>query len=204
MLWPDNMKGKMLFAAAKLFILSFPIVWHLLVSQEQMSFSRSRQGGLLGGFLIGLGLSVFIIVFYEVFGVNYIDSGHMRVVAANAGLGTSKAYAWGAVYYIFLNALMEEYVWRWFVTSQCEKITSPITAVIISASAFSAHHLLALQMMMKFELAVVSTGGIFIGAVIWSWCYLKYQSIWPGYISHAVVDITLFWIGYRLLFMAVL
>ena len=37
-------------------------------------------------------------------------------------------------------------------------------------------------------------------SVIWSGCYLKYNSIWPGYLSHLFADVAIMAIGWRILF----
>jgi uncharacterized protein len=42
--------------------------------------------------------------------------------------------------------------------------------------------------------------GVFAGGVIWSALYLRYRSIWPGYLSHALADLAIFAIGASLLF----
>ena len=44
------------------------------------------------------------------------------------------------------------------------------------------------------------TCGVFVGGAVWNWCYLRYRSIWPGYVSHAIVDAALLAIGWKLLF----
>ena len=48
-----------------------------------------------------------------------------------------------------------------------------------------------------------STGftlGVFLGGCAWSWLYLRYRSIWPGYISHIIADIAVFGVGWMILF----
>ena len=30
------------------------------------------------------------------------------------------------------------------------------------------------------------------GGVIWSWFYLRYRHIWPGYVSHVLADVAIF------------
>ena len=40
---------------------------------------------------------------------------------------------------------------------------------------------------------------LLIGGLSWSWCYQKYRSIWPGYLSHLLVDASIFWIGWQIL-----
>ena len=47
---------------------------------------------------------------------------------------------------------------------------------------------------------ILGSLGVFCGGVIWSWLYLRYRSIWPCYVSHAIVDVTMFGIGAYILF----
>ena len=53
-----------------------------------------------------------------------------------------------------------------------------------------------------FPPAAVAAGsaGVFAGGVAWSWLYVRYGSIWPGYLSHAIVDVAVFGAGAALLF----
>ena len=46
--------------------------------------------------------------------------------------------------------------------------------------------------------AIASTG-IFIGGSLWSWCCWRFGTIWPAYVSHAIVDVAIFAIGYHIL-----
>jgi membrane protease YdiL (CAAX protease family) len=41
---------------------------------------------------------------------------------------------------------------------------------------------------------------VFIGGVAWSWCFLRFRSILPGYLSHVIVDIAVLVVGWVLLF----
>ena len=38
------------------------------------------------------------------------------------------------------------------------------------------------------------------GRASWGWLYLRHRSIWSGYVSHAIVDVAVFVIGYGLIF----
>jgi membrane protease YdiL (CAAX protease family) len=48
--------------------------------------------------------------------------------------------------------------------------------------------------------ALLGSLGVFIGGAVWSWLYLRYRSVWPCYLSHALADAAIFIIGYRLIF----
>jgi len=49
-------------------------------------------------------------------------------------------------------------------------------------------------------ITVLGSVGVFLGGAIWSWLYLRYRSVWPCYLSHAIADAAIFIIGYRLIF----
>ena len=114
--------------------------------------------------------------------------------------GLAIAYLALATYWVFINALLEEYVWRWFVVRQCRKLMLPLAAVLVSATGFTLHHIVATQLYFSLPLVLVAALGVFSGGVIWSWLFVRYGSIWPGYVSHVLADIAIFVIGYWLLF----
>ena len=95
---------------------------------------------------------------------------------------------------------MEEYVWRWFVFRKFEVLLGGKLAVPAAALAFTAHHVIVLAAQFDWPIAVLGACGVFIGGAAWSWLYLRYRSIWPGYVSHAIADAAIFIIGYRLIF----
>ena len=69
-----------------------------------------------------------------------------------------------------------------------------------AALAFTAHHVIVLAAQFNWPISVLGSVGVFIGGAAWNWLYLRYRSIWPGYVSHALVDAAIFIIGYRLIF----
>jgi hypothetical protein len=132
--------------------------------------------------------------------VGVLDTAMVAERAARTGLDHRGLYLAGALYWITLNSLLEEYVWRWFVFRQFEAIVGPRWAVLAAALAFTTHHVVALAGQFDTGLAIVGSVGVFTGGVTWSWLYRRYGSIWPGYVSHALVDVAVFVIGYRLIF----
>ena len=130
----------------------------------------------------------------------WIDVELFRESAARIGLDTPTRYLAFAAYLSLVNSLVEEYVWRWFVFRKCEALVGGYPAVLLSAAFFTAHHVFALAAQMPWLVTVIASLGVFAGGAVWSWCYLRYRSIWPGYVSHVVADVAIFWIGWRLLF----
>jgi membrane protease YdiL (CAAX protease family) len=133
-------------------------------------------------------------------GMAMIDTGHFRKLLEEVGIADVRVYIVTAVYWIVINSLLEEYVWRWFVVNQCRRLSGFWTAVMLSAAMFTLHHIIAMKVYFGWVLVCLAGAGIFAAAALWSWIYAKYRSIWPGYVSHAIVDAALFAIGYWLLF----
>jgi hypothetical protein len=105
-----------------------------------------------------------------------------------------------AAYWIGVNSVLEEYVWRWFVFRRLAELMPERWAIVGSALGFTLHHIVAITIYLPGLTAFLATVGIFVGAALWSWLYCRYRSIWPGYLSHVGADIVIFVIGYRLIF----
>ncbi len=198
--WPDTTLGALLFFAMKVWLLTFPLICYFGIDRQRISFSPVRKGGLGVGALLGFLICCVILGVYGGLGDRLIDPQLVRSRVGELGLDRAPVYIGCALYWITINSLLEEYVWRWFVVRQCEKLFGPLGAVLVSALGFTVHHILAMQLYMPPVSVALSATGIFIGGAAWSWCYVRYRSIWPGYVSHAIVDIAVFGIGYALIF----
>jgi len=73
-------------------------------------------------------------------------------------------------------------------------------AIVFSAAGFTVHHIVATSLYFSPGVVALISSGIFVGGCIWSWLYVRYDSIWPSYISHVIADLAVFIIGYRLIF----
>ncbi|OVE75594.1 hypothetical protein BVX97_04200 [bacterium E08(2017)] len=198
--WAGAGFGQILFACSKLWILALPLVWTKLVDREGWSFSIPRRGGMVIGLISGFVISAAILAVYWLLAGRMIDAATVQDMAEKVGLSDKKVYIMGAIYWVLVNAVLEEYVWRWFVVKKLQAVAPGIIAVLLSALAFTIHHVIALNVYFAPGVNLICSSGIFVGGAIWSWFYTRYHSIWPGYLSHAVVDVAVFWIGYDLIF----
>ena len=73
-------------------------------------------------------------------------------------------------------------------------------AVVASAACFTLHHVIALQVYFAPLAVVLCSIGVFIGGAVWSAMYMRYRSVWPGFVSHAVVDLCIFGLGAWMIF----
>jgi membrane protease YdiL (CAAX protease family) len=192
--------GKAIFTAAKIWLLVFPAAWYLLVEKGRPSWSPPHRGGLAVGAASGAAVAGIIVIGAWLVGVQHMDLAPLRTEAQEMGLDTALPYLAGAAGWTFFNSLMEEYVYRWFIFRQCEALMKGPAAVIASAAIFTAHHVIALIQYLDPLLAFLACAGVFAGGVIWSWLYMRYRSIWPGWLSHVFADIAVFGVGWWLLF----
>jgi len=191
-----------LFAATKLWILILPVSWMMIVDRQRASWSPPRNGGFGMAASLGLVIAVVILATYwaSLHG-GLIDPESVALRASQTGLNRLGLYLVGAVYWITFNSLMEEYVWRWFVFRKFETLISGKAAVVATSLAFTLHHVVALAAQFNWVITLVGSLGVFVGGLVWSWLYLRYRSVWPCYLSHAIVDAPIFWIGYDLIFL---
>ena len=192
--------GKSIFTVAKIWLLVFPAAWYLLVEKGRPSWSPPRRGGLAVGAASGAAVAGIIVVGAWLVGIQHMDLAPLRTEVQKMGLDTVLPYLAGAAGWTFVNSLMEEYVYRWFIFRQCEALMKGWAAVIASAAIFTVHHVIAVSQYLDPLLTVLASAGVFAGSVVWSWLYMRYRSIWPGWISHVLADMAVFGVGWFLLF----
>jgi len=187
----------------KVWLFAFPLAWHLFVDCRRATFSPTNLRQLGVGALIGVGMSLAIVGTYFALGTSWIDGDTLRANLASGGIDTpAKFVALGAGISL-VNAFVEEVVWRWFVVRKSTALLPRELAawsVPIAAAFFTLHHVFALAAHFGALVTVLGSLGVFVGGWIWSALYRRTGSIWPCYVSHFLVDVTLMVIGYRLLF----
>jgi membrane protease YdiL (CAAX protease family) len=200
MIWAPGPTGRALFMAAKIWLIVFPALWYLAIERGRPSWSPASRGGLGIGLLTGAVAAAVIALSAWAFGILETDMGRLATEVDELGLGTPRAYLIGALGWTFANSLMEEYVYRWFVLSQAERLMPKILAVLASAAVFTAHHVIAMSTYLPWSLTALASLGVFAGGVLWAALYSRYRSIWPCWLSHILADIAIFAVGWELLF----
>lgn len=199
-LFPDTVLGQGVFVFTKAWMFILPAAWFFGIERAKLSKTKSAPGGFRVGLWSGLAISGFIIAAAWLLSRHLIDGDFFREMMAKVGLDRKGLYIGAMIYWVCVNSILEEYVWRWFTVRQFEKIFRPSGAILASALGFTIHHFLAMQVYFSVSVALICSVCIFIGGVWWSWMFVRYKTIWPGWLSHALVDIAVFGTGYVLIF----
>lgn len=209
-LMPDTAIGKSVHLSAKVWLFVFPILWLLLVERVRLRLPRWSWDGMGAGLITGGLILAIIVGGWELIGKDLVDATVFREGMSKIGLDTPIKFLGFAAAVTFINALLEEYVWRWFVYTKWFEVLSgfnlPAKAVVIPGAialagvCFVAHHSLAMHVYFGWQANALASLGIFIGGVLWSILYLKYKNIYAAYVSHIFADVALFYVGYRVAF----
>ncbi len=187
--------GLAVYGIGKAILYLTPGLWAHYVDREPLSLSPARRGGFGIGIAMGLVISAAILLAWWLLGDRAIDIQAFRAALAGNKLDTPQRFLLAAAWLSLVNALLEEYSFRWFITTRWATL-APRQAIWLSAASFAAHHLIVLLNYLAWPVALMATAGIFIGGLLWTWLYRRTGSIWPGYVSHAIVDIAVMSIGW--------
>ena len=197
----DEFYSQLFFLSCKLWIFVIPTVWYIYIDKNSISKNLPSKDGLRMGLLTGLVMSMIIIITWYIF-ESSLDIEQMKNTLQSKGLSNINLYILGMFYWIFINSLLEEYVFRWFITTKSVIIfQNDIAAIIFSALLFTLHHSIALHLFgFIWWQTILASFGLLSAAAIWSWLYIRYRSIWVCWLSHAICDIAVFGIGFIILF----
>lgn len=187
----------------KVWLIAFPVAWHLFVDRRPASVSRTTARHVAIGLLIGVVMAAAVVGAWLGLGTAWIDGEGLRANLASSGIETPGQFIALGVGLSIVNAFVEEVVWRWFVVERSAALLPRERAawsVPIAAACFTLHHVFALAAHFGALVTVLGSLGVFVGGWIWSALYRRTGSIWPSYASHVIVDAVLMTIGYRLLF----
>lgn len=202
---PGTMIGQLAWGASKLWLLLLPAVWGRWVDHQRWRIPHFRGRGrhfrgLGWGLLTGLLIFAAIYGAFLLFGHHMMDAAFVSGQARSRGLKSPVIFVGMGIYWCTINALLEEYVWRWFVFTRCAALTHRNTAIIASALLFTVHHVFALAIYFDWRVTLLGSGGVCIGGATWSWLYARYGNIYAAWLSHIFADAAIFVIGYQLIF----
>jgi hypothetical protein len=202
--WPGSC-GSAIYSLCKLVLYGVPTVvaWRTITRAQLVRGLRAgvQPAALLWGIGSGGMLGAVILVGWFGFVQGQLDLAALREVVNANGLDEPVRYWTMAIWLSVGNALLEEFVFRWFVDSRLKQLGLWIgLAIPISALIFTAHHVLVLMAYFPAVETILFSLGVFVGGLLWSWLLRRHGSLVPGYLSHILVDLALFVVGASMLF----
>jgi membrane protease YdiL (CAAX protease family) len=200
---PGSRWTTLVFAVCKVLQFTFPLIWVLGVERSHPRlWTLPSSKGLLAGLLSGLAMLAGTVLLWELF----LEGTALASRAAQAadaklsafGIGTVGGYILLAVFYSVFHSLLEEYYWRWFILGHLRRYVPDTAAVLLSSLAFMSHHVLVVGEYVGGygPLTWILASSVAVCGLIWSWLYQRSHSLSGPWLSHALADAGLLWIGF--------
>jgi membrane protease YdiL (CAAX protease family) len=164
---------------------------------------RGIELGVAFGMLVALGAVALYYIFLRDTSVFRESPVKIKAKLDEFGLNSPLGFALFAVGITIPHSLLEEYYWRWFVFGQLRTLVSLPIAISLSSIAFGAFHIFQLNAFLPghfFTAVLPFAACTALGGAIWTWLYHRTGSIYAPWLSHLIVDASLFVIGYDLFF----
>ncbi|MEZ2230345.1 CPBP family intramembrane glutamic endopeptidase [Microcoleus sp.] len=158
-----------------LWLLFLPIAWSVLRDRYQLHLSRPKYQELLVGIVLGLLMFGIIMGTYWLFGQQWIDVADAKTKVQQMGPVNPILFLIVQGYFVLINSLIEEFIWRWFVYKKCEILIPGTGAIFLSAMFFTLHHIIVLAAYTQWQGVMLGSLAVFLAGVIWSWCYLLHK-----------------------------
>lgn len=195
----DTAAASPMYGAVKVLLLLWPLAWLKLGAPlPKFSLSFTRRSIALG-LTCGIAMASVIAAFAAIDFDNLLSFGNTLSTKAD-DLFPLAYYIPVAIVFSLFHALFEEYFWRWFVFGGLQLRLSDVAASIVGSLGFTLHHVIVLSQFFPAPLVALGSLGVFAGGLIWCRLYRDTRSLGAAWISHAVVDLTLFAIGYAIIF----
>ena len=204
---PNIQKGT--YSLTKIIMFALPLIYMISIAKEPLRVRRFNTRGLLEGSIFGIGVLIAMCILYFTClkpiglvgpGTPAGDSILERVKAFD--FLTPMRFALFGGFVSLIHSGLEEYYWRWFTFGQLSRVIPKYAAIIISGFGFMLHHIVIIGVYFGFmhPATWLFSLGVAIGGMYWAWLYIRKDSIYAPWISHAWIDIAIFIVGYDILF----
>ena len=147
-------------------------------------------------FFTGLSLSTIYLSSFFIF-KDFIDIKSITdEINKVASINLSNIIFIGA-YIIIFNSILEEYFWRSFIFEELQKTIKPYLAYLISALAFSFHHVVFFYNWFTPTFFILITIGLVGYALIMNFIWKRYRELFSCWLPHAMVDVVQIFIAYQ-------
>jgi len=184
---------------------ALPLLWFFAIRQQPLRWRPPRVAGVVEGLVFGAAVFGAIVLGYFTWlrpqGFAAAAVGPIAGKLAGFGVDGPGKFAALALFYCAIHSLLEEYYWRWFLFGGLRRLLPLTPAVLLSAAAFAAHHVIVLAAYFGYrhwETWLLSLG-VAVGGAIWARLYHRSGSLLGPWLSHLLVDAGIFFVGYELL-----
>ncbi len=193
------------FGVLKAIQFALPVCWALRFAKP-LGFLLPTQRGLVPALTFGTVSALALVLLHARLLAWMGDLGtaqqavHAKI--QQMGFVTRPKYIALAAFYTMAHSLLEEYYWRWCVFGGLRGFVKDGTAIVLSSLAFTAHHVIVLTHFFGWNspTAWLASAGVVLAGAIWAWLYARTGYLFPGWISHAVIDAAIFFVGYLFVF----
>ena len=199
--WSESeLQSQIFFIFAKLWIILIPIYWIYRIEESRISLGEINSKGMYQSIVSGILIFLAVGIIFLIFG-DTLDVDLMKQEIGGTGLLNPHIFFLGVFYWITINSLVEEFVFRQFIGDRLLEITGRESiTVFLSAAIFTCHHTVLLSLYFEPWQNVIASLGVFIAGVTWSILWLRHRSLFVCWLSHAIADLAVFGIAYLLLF----
>jgi uncharacterized protein len=202
--WHDpGAAGQVAYAIGKAWLYGLPAIlwWWWLREPLRLGSTKRRPTADDWRLTVGIGVAIGVLIWATWAWIGpHLDLDAFRSLAEKNGLTSPLKYVLVASYICVVNALLEEYVFRWFFYGQLRRHMPKMVASVVAGLIFAAHHAVILTAQFEPGIAWLGTAGVFAGGLVWTWCYERSGSILPAWASHGIVDLAIMLVGWRMIF----
>ena len=201
-----NVMQQATYASGKTLQFAIPILFFVFVVRRFPTLRRPNTGGLLLGLGFGLLVSAIMIGGYH----GGLHSSKMfaqspariRQKLDEFGVTSPLEFLGLGLFIAVIHSFLEEYYWRWFVFGRLSTLMPVRPAIALSSLGFMAHHVIVICAYVPDRFwtgAVPASLAVALGGAAWAWLYHRARSLIAPWLSHALIDISLFVIGWDLM-----
>jgi len=190
---------QLVYGVTKITMLASPILFYFAgFKLPRFNLKHNISLSLIYGVITGLIMSGLILAIYFIF-QPFFGQFAPNILIKIADFGILKYYWPAAIVISVLHSFFEEYYWRWYAVCGLSTKMANLNSILLGNFFFTLHHYIILSQFVPFYIAFLFGTCVGFGGVIWSHIYKRTGSLLGSWISHTLVDLCLFTIGYLLL-----
>ncbi len=190
---------------SKAVLLVWPLICFFWLVPRRPGESRPGPEKKLLGWSLLLGLQTGVIIVGSMLWLmetplgDVVRAGSDAIADRVSQLGFDRNFLVAALLISSIHAALEEYYWRWFAWGQARRFVPGFASHVIAGFAFAAHHYVIVWVFFTPWLAILLGTLVAVGGMIWSYLYQRTGTLLGCWISHMLVDLGIFWVGWTLI-----